>query len=564
MCSCLCSPQTSEHSVENQRFFTLVGEPAKLKDDKHYEVDLLLKYQTLKLSSNREFAMQRLLALKRKFLRKPVVYDHYVQCVNKMLENGYAEKPPVNENESANLWYIPHHGVYHPMKPEKVRVVFDCSARYPGFSLNDNLLQGPDPTNSLLGVLRKFRLEEVAVIGDIKSMFHQIGISEQDRDLWRFLWWEDGNLENELQECRMKVYAFGAVCSPSCANFVLRKTAEDNKLDFTSETCEKVLNIFYVDDCLVSTPDKESAVMVVTEITKLLQRGGFHITKWVSNSDFVYNSIPEEDRAPICPETLPLATTQTQGTRALGLLWSTKTDEFQFAFQHASEPCATRKQMLLIANSIYDPLGFLVPVMLTVKILQQEQCRKGLSWGEVVDDQSQDRFDIWMKDLSKLSSFGIDRCLNPPNFGKLSRVEFQRFSNASEDAYGSVSYVRFVNEDLKSHCCLLFAKSRLTPIQRSTVPRLESNESTLSVKNDQFLRKELKHDVTWYFWTDTTTVLRYIHNESRAFKTFVANRVAFIRNSTNLSQWHFVPGSLNPTDKATRGMTSTDFLECKC
>ena len=58
-------------------------------------------------------------------------------------------------------------------------------------------------------------------------------------------------------------------------------------------------------------------------------------------------------------------------------------------------------------------------------------------------------------------------------------------------------------------------------------------------------------------------MLRYIHNKSRAFKTLFANRVAFIRNSTNLSPWYFVPGSLNPADKATRGMTSTDFLACK-
>ena len=77
----------------------------------------------------------------------------------------------------------------------------------------------------------------------------------------------------------MKVYVFGVVCSPSCANFVLRKTAEDNRLDFTSKTCETVSSNFYVDICLVSTPDKESAVMLVTEITKLLQCGGFHITQ---------------------------------------------------------------------------------------------------------------------------------------------------------------------------------------------------------------------------------------------------------------------------------------------
>ena len=89
-----------------------------------------------------------------------------------MLENGYAEEASVNENENANLCYIPHHGVYHPMKPGKVRVVFDCSARYRWFSLNDSLLQGPDLTNSLLRVLCRFRLEQVAVMGDIKSMFY--------------------------------------------------------------------------------------------------------------------------------------------------------------------------------------------------------------------------------------------------------------------------------------------------------------------------------------------------------------------------------------------------------
>ena len=65
-----------------------------------------------------------------------------------------------------------------------------------------------------------------------------------------------------------------------------------------------------------------------------------------------------------------------------------------------------------------------------------------------------------------------------------------------------------------------------------------------------------------YFWTDTTTVLRYIRNESRAFKTFVANRVAFIRNNSSLSQWFYVPSSSNPADKATRAMSSAEFLKC--
>ena len=68
-----------------------------------------------------------------------------------MLEEGHAEKAP---EWYKRVWYVPHHGVYHPKKPEKLRVVFDCSADFQGHSLNHHLLQGPDLTNSLVGEKR--------------------------------------------------------------------------------------------------------------------------------------------------------------------------------------------------------------------------------------------------------------------------------------------------------------------------------------------------------------------------------------------------------------------------
>ena len=102
-----------------------------------------------------------------------------------MLINNYAEKAPVCENPD-KICYIPHHGVYHPQKPEKICVAFDCSARYHGFALNDSLLQGSDVTNSLLGALCRFRKNEVAVMGDIKAKFHQVEILTKDRNFLRF------------------------------------------------------------------------------------------------------------------------------------------------------------------------------------------------------------------------------------------------------------------------------------------------------------------------------------------------------------------------------------------
>ena len=122
--------------------------------------------------------------------------------------------------------YVPHTGVYHPKK-KKIRIVFDCSAQYRGVSLNQQLLQGPDLINDLVGVLLRFREEPVAFIVGIKSMFHKFYVTEQHRNLLRFLCWKEGDPKKELVEYRMKVHLFGAVSSPGCANFGLKRAADD-------------------------------------------------------------------------------------------------------------------------------------------------------------------------------------------------------------------------------------------------------------------------------------------------------------------------------------------------
>lgn len=80
------------------------------------------------------------------------------------------------------MWYLPLFGVYHPKKPNKIRVVFDSSAPYEGVSLNSVLLTGPDLNNSLLGVLMRFLKEPVAIIADIQHMFHCFLVREDHKD----------------------------------------------------------------------------------------------------------------------------------------------------------------------------------------------------------------------------------------------------------------------------------------------------------------------------------------------------------------------------------------------
>ena len=102
--------------------------------------------------------------------------------------SSYAERVPVEETSttSKQVWYIPHHGEYHKKKPGKIRLLFDSSALCDGQSLNQQLLQGPDLTNNLTGVLCRFRQERIAFMCDIQGMFHQVKVNEEHRNLLRF------------------------------------------------------------------------------------------------------------------------------------------------------------------------------------------------------------------------------------------------------------------------------------------------------------------------------------------------------------------------------------------
>ena len=160
-----------------------------------------------------------------------------------------------------------------------MRVVFDCAVRFRETSLNDQLLQGPDLTNNLTGVFLQFRQEPVALMADVEKMFYQVKVVPSDCDALRFLWWEEGDLKKEVVDHQMLVHLFGAILSPCCASFTLKRTASDNKTGFDVQTIDTVSRNFYVDDCLKSVPTIPEACRLVTQLTDLLAKGGFRLTK---------------------------------------------------------------------------------------------------------------------------------------------------------------------------------------------------------------------------------------------------------------------------------------------
>ena len=174
-----------------------------------YEIALPFRSDNPCLPSNKALAHKRLEQLKRKLQKNATFAMEYTRQIHKLLVNGYAEPALDNSHDKAGrVWYLPHHGVTHPVKNDKLRVVFDCAFQCEGTSLNDELLQGPDLTKSLTAVLIRFRKESVAFMADIEGMFLQVKVPEIQRDFLRFLWWPDGDIHTEPKEYRMTVHLF--------------------------------------------------------------------------------------------------------------------------------------------------------------------------------------------------------------------------------------------------------------------------------------------------------------------------------------------------------------------
>ena len=176
-----------EDSIEDKRFVGQMKSSVKQIEGK-YNANLPFKDDT-PLPNNRKVAERRAAGLKKKFQNSSEYKDAYVAQMTKYIDKGYAEPVPTSQltRSDGRVNYLPHHAVVYPVKG-KLRVVFDPKAKSGGTSLNEHLLQGPDLTNSLLGVLLRFREGQHAVTADVQEMFHQVKVPEQDRDVLRFLW----------------------------------------------------------------------------------------------------------------------------------------------------------------------------------------------------------------------------------------------------------------------------------------------------------------------------------------------------------------------------------------
>ena len=555
-------------SVEDQRALEIM-EGSLREVNGHFQVALPWRHDPPYLPNNKVMAERRALLLKRRLMKDEDLLEKYRTTMNDYIEKGHTEMVPEEELNLRNrpVWFLPHHPVTHPLKPDKVRVVYDCAAKFGQTSLNQQLLQGPDQTNQFVGVLSRFRQKRVGMVADIEAMFHQVLVDPKDCDSLRFLWWPNGNLTKEMREYRMVKHLFGATSSPSVANFCLRKTAQLHREEFDKEVIETVNRDMYVDDMMKSTSTTEKAISLASQLRTLLKKGGFRLTKWYSNDQEVMATIPESERA---KSVVNLELEQLPTESALGLKWNIEEDKFVWEvmekiLQRVSQKPVTRRGIVSAVYSLFDPLGFIAPYAMKAKLLLQMLSRKRLGWDDTLEETDKEQWKRWLDDLPKLHQIQVDRCFKPKGFGEVKEVQLHLFSDASRQGYAAVAYLRLKDVTNQVHCVFVMGKARLAPIREISIPRLEltaaaaAAAAAAAVRLSKIIREELDMTIDRVcYWSDSTSVLKCINNESKRFHTFESNRLTVIPKP---SEWRYVNRDDNPADDGSKGLKIDTMLK---
>ena len=389
-------------------------------------------------------------------------------------------------------------------------------------------------------------------------MYRAIELTKNDRDLHRFVW--RSSQGDMLKDYRMTRITFGVSASSFAANMSVKQNAIDHAHDYPIAT-KAVEESFYVDDALTGADNIEEAICLQKQLQDLLSCGKFLLRKWNCSDPAVLNTIPFELRDKHEVQSI----TNSQGkTKTLGFEWNTQSDQFNLTIADLpSLESVTKRALASDIAKTFDVLGWFAPTTIQAKVLLQRLWERKVDWDDLVPDDVKQAWLQWRRELPLLSSKSIDRYYYPKDTQTKS-IQIHGFCDASEIAYAGVVYIRMTDTQDNTHVSLVMAKTKVAPIKRQTIPRLELCGAHLLSK---LLRhpKEIfnvpMHDT--FAWTDSTIVFCWLNGNPRRFKTFVGNRVSFIMDQISPDRWSHVSSSDNPADCASRGLFPSELLEYK-
>lgn len=513
--------------------------------------------------------------------KDPVWAKQYCDQIQDMLDRGVARKLTPDEIESwtGPKFYISHLAVRNPKSQSTpVRIVFNSSQNCKGVSLNSALAKGPDSyLNSLLGLLLRWREQRVAVVGDIKKMFHSVHLDLLEQHCHRFLW-RDLKSETKPDTYIMLRVNMGDRPAPAICTEAMYKTADKFEMD-CPRAAFMLRKSSYVDDLLDSFPDVNTALDIASRADAMLQQGGFKVKCWqLSGEDYVRSGgsldAPDGDSK----ETSAVALLKGDGqcTRVLGVGWIPVEDilvydvALNFSVKRkgqrtepnltaADVPCAlplllTRRMVLEQVMMVFDPLGLLCPFTLLSKLYLRETWSLKLGWDDALPASLRLKWQQFFTVMFQLKDLKFDRSLCPPDAEGLPWLVI--FSDGSNSAYGFAAYIRWQLKSGGYWCRLIMAKCRIAPLRKITTPQMELNAAVLSKRGRKVIEQEMRFKFSKILQVvDSETVLNMLNKTSTRFKVYEGVRIGEVQSATNgdMSCWAWVAGKDNTADWLTRG-----------
>lgn len=527
--------------------------------DGRYVVQLPLKNtieETVKAcGETRQQAALRLKQLERKFERDEHLKLEYKKVIHEYLELGHMKKA---EREDENeVLFLAHHPVIREDKDtSKLRVVFDASAKGSnGHSLNSSMMIGPTIQPDLRNLIIHWRTHKFCVVGDIVKMYRQVKMTDKHTDLQRILWRDD--VTQDISSYQLLTVTFGTAAAPYLAVRTLHRLADDEKHRYPLGAAV-VKNSFYMDDLMTGHDDLTELQTTCNEINTLLKAGGFQMQKWSSNSEHLLEALqhdtkssePVKDKKEIKLDKV---------IKILGLTWDRKDDTFQVSVNLPENRRPTTKRTILSeVASLFDPFGWLSPVVITAKIMIQKLWLCSLGWDDELPPELVEEWESYRDELHELNTVEIPRWIKTTSRSR--DIQLHGFSDASSLALAAVVYVRVVDEDEEVHVTLLASKTRVAPLKQLTIPRLELCAAVLLAKLLHDLSDLLKISMDRiYAWTDSMVVLSWLQSQPSRWQVFVGNRVSDITQQIDNDRWRHVVSADNPADLASRGVKASEL-----
>ncbi|XP_055528011.1 uncharacterized protein LOC129720559 [Wyeomyia smithii] len=523
-----------------------------------FQTGLLWKFDQVVLPNSKIMAERRLYCLEKRLAKFPELYANVRKQISDYQSKGYAHV--ASDGELANfgqnpVWYLPLGVVINPRKPEKVRVVWDAAAMVRGVSLNSVLLKGPDLLTSLPAVLSRYRQRQIAISGDIREMFHQVLIRPEDRQAQRFLWRDNPSLP--IKVFVMDVATFGSSCSPCSLQYIKNLNANEHAQTHPVAAAAVVAN-HYVDDYLDSTDTVDEAIHLVSDVKTVHANGGFEIRHWLSSSPEVLERVGGENSDKM--KSFVLDKTNAI-ERVLGMVWLPQEDVFSFSIELRDglaqlllgERIPTKREVLSLVMSVFDPLGLVAVFLIHGKVMLQDIWRAVTDWDDRISAQLLPRWKQWILLLQDLRNIKVQRCYFPGyRPSTYDTLELHVFVDASETSYAAAAYFRVIDGD-EVRCTLVQAKTKVAPLKPLSIPRLELQAAVIGTR----LMKSIVSSHTLQIkrkvmWSDSNTVLAWLAADPRKRTQFVAFRIGEILENTELGEWKWVQSKWNVADEATK------------